>query len=52
MLTERIKVCRGARVVRILCASITKLRECLVDVILGSRKMNSRFTSGISLWAS
>ena len=32
--SDRIQVCCGARVIRILCTSIKRLRECLVEVIL------------------
>ena len=34
LLTDRILVCRGAHVTRILCSSIKTLLECLVEVIL------------------
>lgn len=33
-LTDGFQVCRGARVIRIVCASIKTLRECLAEVIL------------------
>ena len=34
LLTDRFQVCRGARVIRILCTSMKTLCKCLVEVIL------------------
>jgi len=34
LLTDRFQVCRGARVIRILCTSIKTQCECLVEIIL------------------
>ena len=45
LLTDRIQVCRGARIIRIVCTSIKTLCACVVKVIL-SETTNSGLKKG------